>query len=309
MQYLTLKLTDIVVAQIRLRDAKRGTIEFENLKDSIVQHGLLEPIAVRPLPDGKYELVNGVQRYSAHIDLAKDTIPCVIHEMSEMDGRIAQLVANVQNIPTTRIEYLAHIKTILNTDPTKTVKELANMFAKSEQWINDTLALDNLDDKCKELLNAGKLSAFNALALVKVPEQLRTKLLDAAITEPGPSFTAMAQAETRNFRNAMKAAKDPTEVAWTPTKVIRKKDEIEAALTNPGNVASLMAKHAVNTDVASTIEFTLKWVLSVDPDGVTFQQKRDEEKKKQAKDDAAKRALERAQKKRDEANAILEGRV
>jgi len=68
--------------------------EFRRLKQSIVSIGIVEPLIVRPLGDGKFEIVDGMQRYRAMSELDMETIPCLIRKYSEDEAKLASLAGN-----------------------------------------------------------------------------------------------------------------------------------------------------------------------------------------------------------------------
>ncbi len=71
-----------------------SSTEYKRLVNSIQSIGLLEPFIVRPLGDGKFEIVDGQQRYRAALELGMTTVPCLIKKYTEDQARLANLASN-----------------------------------------------------------------------------------------------------------------------------------------------------------------------------------------------------------------------
>src|SRR5438309_1968691 len=67
------------------------------LTDDIARRGLLEPLLVRPLPDGRYELINGVHRFHALKKLGRISSPCNVLETSDKQALAVQVITNYRN--------------------------------------------------------------------------------------------------------------------------------------------------------------------------------------------------------------------
>lgn len=68
--------------------------EFNRLKQSIQKIGVIEPLIVRPLGDGKFEIVDGMQRYRALLELGMTTVDCLIRQYDEDEAKLASLASN-----------------------------------------------------------------------------------------------------------------------------------------------------------------------------------------------------------------------
>ena len=138
---------------------------LEELKESIKNYGLIEPLVVRPLNEGKYEVICGMRRYYALKDLAIKEVDCHIKDVNDMEAIDLAFMENLQRESLTPIEegkmYETRLKifpdyedlgSLGNTIPRNTnlLKKLSALYAISESTIRNRLSLLNLP---KELQN------------------------------------------------------------------------------------------------------------------------------------------------------------
>jgi len=117
------------------------------LAASIRQHGLLQPITVRP-KDGMYEIVMGERRYRAYCLNQQQstkyptTIPCIVREMTDEEALDAMITENLQRKDVDPIEEAFAFGQLLKTG--KTIEQIADRFGKSKRFIQERIKLDNL---------------------------------------------------------------------------------------------------------------------------------------------------------------------
>lgn len=151
--------------------------ELAELADSIAAHGVLQPIVVRALPDGRYELVAGERRVRASRLAGKATIPAVVRETSANQLLELALVENVQRSDLNPIEE-AHAYRELIDRFGLTHQQVARQVGKSRVAVSNALRLLDLAPETRAAIVEGKISEGHgrALASITVAELQRAAL-------------------------------------------------------------------------------------------------------------------------------------
>ncbi|MDQ6682485.1 MAG: ParB/RepB/Spo0J family partition protein [Chloroflexota bacterium] len=151
--------------------------ELAELADSIAAHGVLQPIVVRALPDGRYELVAGERRVRASRLAGKATIPAVVRETSTNQLLELALVENVQRSDLNPIEE-AHAYRELIDRFGLTHQQVARQVGKSRVAVSNALRLLDLAPETRAAIVEGKISEGHgrALASITVAELQRAVL-------------------------------------------------------------------------------------------------------------------------------------
>ena len=132
-----------------------------SLADSIRQHGVLQPILVRPVSDGAYQIVAGERRWRAARMAGLTEIPVVIRELD--DGQTAQiaLIENLQREDLNPVEEALGYQGLMN-DYGMTQGEVAQTVGKSRSTIANSLRLIELEDSVKKMLEEGEITPGHA---------------------------------------------------------------------------------------------------------------------------------------------------
>ena len=153
------------------------------LAGSISQHGLLQPLLVRPLTLGGYEIVAGERRYRACRMAGLTEIPVIIRELDEIQTMELALIENLQREDLTPLEE-AEGYNVLMEEHSMTQEEIARSVGKSRPAVANALRLLNLPDSVKEYLKDGKISAGHARALLTLEsEEQMTELADLIVSK------------------------------------------------------------------------------------------------------------------------------
>jgi len=152
------------------------------LAESIKEHGIIQPIIVRPIGD-KYEIIAGERRYKASILAGKDTIPAIITDLNDKDSAEIALIENVQRKNLTPIEEAVSYKKILDMGYL-TQEQLALKLGRSQSSIANKMRLLHLSDEVQEALVEEKISERHARSLLKLntPEK-QNQMLSRIINE------------------------------------------------------------------------------------------------------------------------------
>ena len=138
---------------------------LEELKTSIQQVGFLQPIVVRELGEGRYELVMGERRWRAAQAVGRDTIPAIIRDTRDDAMLRDALLENIHRANLNPLEEAAAYQQLLEEFGT-TQEELARRIGRSRPQISNTIRLLNLPPAVQRRVAAGVLSAGHARALL-----------------------------------------------------------------------------------------------------------------------------------------------
>ncbi|MFK2826564.1 ParB/RepB/Spo0J family partition protein [Bacillus sp. B190/17] len=172
---------DEVVKDVKLKELRPNPYQprkifneetIEELKESIKEHGILQPIIVRRSIKG-YEIVVGERRYRAAKEAGLERVPVVIRELSDKQMMEWALLENLQREDLTALEEAAAYQTLIER-LNLTQEELAVKMGKSRSHIANHLRLLSLPMEVQQLLTEGKLTMGHgrALAGLKKKEQI-----------------------------------------------------------------------------------------------------------------------------------------
>lgn len=215
----TLRLTDIEPN----KDQPRKQFDEEALSElsqSIAQHGVLQPLLVRPMTNGTYQLVAGERRWRAARMAGLVQVPVVIREMTEKEAAELALIENLQRQDLNPMEEAIGYQTLMNNYGL-TQEETARVVNKSRPAVANALRLLNLPESVTELVASGKLSAGHARTVLSFP---------SAQQEEVAKQTALTGLSVRQLE---KMAKAVTKLPKAPTAVATRDsfyNEVELAL-------------------------------------------------------------------------------
>lgn len=148
---------------------------LRDLADSIAAHGILQPLLVRPLPDGGYQLVAGERRWRASRMAGLFEVPVIIKEMSDSEMLQISMIENLQREDLNPIEEALGYKTLLE-EYHLTQEEISKSVGKSRPVIANALRILALPQEILDMIRDGKISSGHGRALLGFSdkaEQLR----------------------------------------------------------------------------------------------------------------------------------------
>ena len=155
---------------------------LNELSNSIKEHGIIEPIIVRPLND-KYEIIAGERRYKAACIAGLTKVPVIVRNLSDYKSAQVAVIENVQRRNLNPMEEAKSYKRILDQG-LKTQEELAKEIGVSQSTIANKLRLLSLAEPVKQALSENKISERHARALLKITSFAKQEeLLNKVITE------------------------------------------------------------------------------------------------------------------------------
>ena len=142
---------------------------LQSLADSIARYGLIQPITVRPLPSGYYQIIAGERRWRAARLAGLTEVPVRIMEADDRTTAELALVENLQREDLNPIEEAKGYQLLIE-EYGFTQEEAAKSVGKSRPAVANALRLLNLAPEVMRLVETGELSAGHARALVSVSE-------------------------------------------------------------------------------------------------------------------------------------------
>lgn len=143
---------------------------LSDLAQSISQHGLLQPLLVRPLPIGGYQIVAGERRYRACRMAGLTEVPVTIRELSDTETMELALIENLQREDLSLIEEALGYKALID-EHGFSQEEVATSVGKSRPAIANSLRILKLPDSVLEYVKQDKISAGHARALLMLDNE------------------------------------------------------------------------------------------------------------------------------------------
>ncbi len=194
-----------------------------DLAESIAQHGVLQPLLVRPLPNGGYQLVAGERRWRASRMAGLTEVPVIIRELTDKETMELALIENLQREDLNPIEEAEGLQ-LLMENYGLTQEEASKRVGRSRPAVANSLRLLNLPEPVQEMTRMGRISAGHARALLAFEDT--DKLIETA------RMVATQDISVREVERLSKKA------VQEPSKHIKKEErrasyytEVELALT------------------------------------------------------------------------------
>ena len=130
-------------------------IDVSELVESIREHGLLQPIRVRPVGHGLYQIIAGHRRFLAHRELGEPSISAVVVDESEQAAAVQSIVENLQREDLTPLELAQSIRE-LATGYRLAFEEIARLVSKSSAQVRTWIRISSLPDDVLQRLESGE---------------------------------------------------------------------------------------------------------------------------------------------------------
>lgn len=183
---------------------------IEELRDSIIEHGILQPIIVRKSIKG-YEIVVGERRYRAAKEAKLEKIPAVVRELSEQQMMELAVLENLQREDLTPIEEGAAYQLLMER-LSLTQEELAKRLGKSRPHIANHIRLLSLPPKIQQLISDGKISMGHGRALLGLRKKDKMNVVVEKILKEGLNVRQVEQFIQKLNENVSRETKKPKEV-------------------------------------------------------------------------------------------------
>lgn len=189
------------------KDQPRKAFDEESLSElskSIEEHGVLQPILVRPQANGAYKIVAGERRWRAARQAGLSEIPVIIKEISDAEAMEIALIENLQREDLDPVEEALGYRQLMERC-NYTQEKAAKKLSKSRSAIANSLRLLALPDNILELLKSGILSAGHAKAILSLEGEARQREA-ANIICADKLNVRQAEALTKKMQKSNKAA-------------------------------------------------------------------------------------------------------
>ena len=152
------------------------------LADSIRQHGIIQPLTVRKLASGYYQIIAGERRWRAARLVGLQEVPVVVIEADDRKAAELAMIENLQREDLNPMEEAQGYQTLIQQYH-MTQEEAAQRVGKSRPAVANALRLLDLDPSVQQRVTEGQLSAGHARALVPLPPALQRKAADAVVQD------------------------------------------------------------------------------------------------------------------------------
>lgn len=192
---IEMKMIRISQFAVREKFHKLSSNDDYALVSSIKEHGLLQPILIRPITHG-FEIVAGHRRFHACKSLRWRHIPCKIREMSDKQAYEIQLTENIQRKTMEPIEEAEAFRRYVIDFGWGGVSELAKKIGMSEVYVSHRIQLLKLPDDIKEQIFNNRLNVSQALELTNLPFDSRTEIMNHVVNN---NLTVRQIREVKSF--------------------------------------------------------------------------------------------------------------
>ena len=154
---------------------------LQELADSISQHGIIQPLTVRKLSSGYYQIIAGERRWRAARLAGLQEVPVIVIEADDRKAAELAMIENLQREDLNPIEEAAGFQSLMETYH-MTQEEAASRVGKSRSAVTNALRLLGLTPSVRKLVEEGKLSAGHARALLPLSPALQENAAGAVIS-------------------------------------------------------------------------------------------------------------------------------
>lgn len=185
------KVSDDAVTMVKVtllepnKAQPRGVFDDEKLSElseSIKENGVIQPILVRPLENGGYQIVAGERRWRASRLAGLTEVPVYIKELDDRQTMQMALIENIQRQDLSPVEEAQAYKNLMESYG-MTQQQVAQAVGKSRSSVANFLRLLELDDKVRDMVNRGDISFGHAKLLLGIDKAMQAKFAKMIIKE------------------------------------------------------------------------------------------------------------------------------
>lgn len=155
---------------------------LDELAASIRAQGLIQPVVVRPIGKGRYELIAGERRWRACRLAGLQELPALVKEVSDEAAPAMALIENIQRQDLSPLEEAQALKRLLE-DFSLTHQQVAEAVGRSRAAVSNLLRLLELPEEIASLLDDGKLGMGHARALLTLPRPMAIRLARQSVDQ------------------------------------------------------------------------------------------------------------------------------
>ena len=178
---------------------------LQELADSIAKHGLLQPLVVRTMPNGSYQLVAGERRWRASRMAGLDEVPVIIRQIDDGEAMELAMIENLQREDLNPIEEAAGYKYLMDTFGL-TQEQVAETCGKSRPAVANSIRLLSLPQDILELIKIGELTAGHGRAILSIDDE-KLRELAVVMAQNGASVRELEKLAGKKTATKKAAAK------------------------------------------------------------------------------------------------------
>ena len=193
-----IEIRNIKPSSISVRSV-RSSLNDEHIRElasSIRQHGLIQPITVRPL-EGSFEIVAGHRRFKACKLLRWRVIPAIVRSLTDKDAFEIQLTENIHRLTMDPVEEAEAFKKYILDYGWGGISELARVISKSEQFVSSRIQILRLPNEIIDKISCNEIKTSHAIELVNLSEYDQ-KLITNTIIDKGLSVRSVREIVKRS---------------------------------------------------------------------------------------------------------------
>ncbi len=202
---------------------------LDELSASIREHGVLQPILVRPLGPNTYQIVAGERRWRASRQAGLTTIPALIEEIDDDTALEIAIIENLQREDLTPLDEAAMYDRMVH-EHGYSIRKLADKLGKDKGYLENRLRLADAPPEVRELVSLRKDSLSHAYELMKVTDPRKRRRLAEQV--------ARGELTLIKLRDKIEGRRPRQDAVADPTMEIAISDEIDSADTTPSEAES-----------------------------------------------------------------------
>jgi ParB family chromosome partitioning protein len=220
-------------------------VSLEELASSIREHGVLQPILVRPLDDGEFQLIAGERRWRASKAAGLGTIPALVEEIDDDTALEISIIENLQREDLSPLDEAAMYDRMVR-DHGYSVRRLAQKIGKDKGYLENRLRLADAPEEVRELVSLRKDTLSHAYELMKVEDPKKRRKLAGQVARGELTLIKLRdKIEGRPTRSAPDQIDVDGELP-APDQTDQTSDEAEAAWTGVRRDADITDDSLVN---------------------------------------------------------------
>ena len=184
------------------------------LADSIRQHGIIQPLTVRRLASGYYQIIAGERRWRAARIAGLSEVPCIVIEADDRKAAELAMIENLQREDLNPMEEAAGFQSLIENYH-MTQEEAAQRVGKSRSAVTNALRLLNLTPAVRRLVEDGCLSAGHARALLPLSPAVQEKTAETVVHSGLSVRQTEALVKRLQAERKARPPKDPNAVDYT----------------------------------------------------------------------------------------------
>jgi len=153
---------------------------LDELAASIREHGVLQPVLVRPRPGNRFQLIAGERRWRASRRAGQDAIPALVEDIDDETALEISIIENLQREDLSPLDEATMYDRMIR-EHGYSIRKLAEKLGKDKGYLENRLRLANAPDEVRQLVSVRKDTLSHAYELLKVPDPKKRKRLADAV--------------------------------------------------------------------------------------------------------------------------------